>query len=45
MAAGRAAAVQLILMGSVTARGTSNSDDTSWLEAQSSDSDFDSDHD
>eukprot|EP01043_Picozoa_sp_COSAG02_P015832 COSAG02_NODE_683_length_18518_cov_4.033172_15_plen_46_part_00 len=45
MAAGRAAAVQLILMGSVTARGTSNRDDTSWLEAQSSDSDFDSDHD
>jgi hypothetical protein len=35
--------VQLILMGSVTARGTSNSEDTSWLEAQSSDSDFDSD--
>ena len=45
MAAGRAAAVQQILVGRVRARGTSNSDDTSWLEAQSSDSDFDSDSD
>ena len=45
VAAGRAAAMQLILMGSVTARGTSNRDDASWIEAQSSDSDFDSDYD
>jgi hypothetical protein len=43
VAAGRHPLIQRILVGSVTARGRVTADDDSWLEAQSSDSDFDED--
>ena len=43
VAAGRHPLIQRILVGSVTARGRVTADDDSWLEAQSSDSDFDGD--
>eukprot|EP01047_Picozoa_sp_COSAG01_P029056 COSAG01_NODE_1979_length_8743_cov_18.850069_2_plen_106_part_00 len=43
LAAGRHPLIQRILVGSVTARGRVTADDDSWLEAQSSDSDFDED--
>ena len=43
VAAGRHPLIQRILVGSVTATGRVTDDDDSWLEAQSSDSDFDED--
>ena len=43
VAAGRHPLIQRILVGSVTATGRVTDEFDSWLEAQSSDSDFDED--